>query len=256
MVLENLDFSYNGDLSTNHLIVNAKVSGGLFQETFVADKSIIEKKVPGRTKPYFQGVEHSPLQFNLTLYFQDGFTDSDLDDVKRWLDINTYEEFYFLNNPDRRYICMMVGGSNLNHNGSGQGYITTQWRMNDAYAYSPEYLDNVLDFSNNVSGNATFTFENKGDINLAPECWISMVGSGNVSITNNSNNGEIFQFTGLADGETVYVSNEDEQIVSSIPGVYRYDNFNDTYLNMVYGVNHLVVDGTCKLQFRYRYRFK
>lgn len=255
-MLELTDFTFNDVSSVDMGVGCANPSDGLFVESFVARKSIIEETVRNRTKPYFQKIQRDPLSFPFKIYFSDGFTDETLRDVKRWLDTDTYEEFYWNDKPDRRYFIIFEDVSELNHNGDGQGFLTFSIRANDAYAYSPEYLDAVIDLSANTSTGYSLSFENKGDEVLMPELQISMIHAGDFEIVNNTNGGISFKFTGLALNENVYIDNENKDIISDIPNTYRYDAFNGNYLELVRGINQLTIYGVCRIQFRYRYKFK
>ncbi|MDH6674229.1 hypothetical protein M2277_004921 [Paenibacillus sp. LBL] len=97
-------------------------------------------------------------------------------------------------------------------------------------------------------------FENAGDYTLKPEMWITKVGNGDISIVNMTDNNREFKFTGLIDGETVYLHNEREYIETSLALVYRYDNFNDNFLELLRGINVLRVNGDAKIQFRYQFK--
>ncbi len=59
---------------------------------------------------------------------------------------------------------------------------------------------------------------------------------------------------GLQDQEQVYIDN-DNQIIKSLisDDTYRYDAFNDGYLELPVGMNNLIVTGYCQIQFRYRF---
>ncbi|MCR8641554.1 phage tail family protein [Paenibacillus sp. N1-5-1-14] len=98
-------------------------------------------------------------------------------------------------------------------------------------------------------------FNNKGDVDISPEIWITKIGNGDFTIINTTKGNEEFKFTGLIDGETVYVNNESEDIETSLSVKYRYKDFNDNYLNFDQGLNILKVHGNAKIQYRYTYKF-
>lgn len=102
--------------------------------------------------------------------------------------------------------------------------------------------------------NPIIEFDNKGDVNLKPEIWIEKVGNGDFSIINTSKGNEEFKFTGLIDGETVYVNCEREQIETTLAVTYRYSNFNDNYLDFPMGVNVLKILGNARFHFRHQYK--
>jgi len=97
------------------------------------------------------------------------------------------------------------------------------------------------------------TIYNKGDVDMSPEMWIQKYGDGDIKLIHR-HTGEVFEFTGLKDQEEIYVDNENEDIITNIPGIYRYDNFNDNYLRLPRGRNDFQVVGNFKLQLRYRYK--
>lgn len=97
-------------------------------------------------------------------------------------------------------------------------------------------------------------FHNEGDIRLRPEIWITKIGHGPFSIVNTSDGNREFAFTDLADGETVYVNGDREYIESSLALTYRYDRFNDQYLELPTGTNRLQINGEARVRFRYQYK--
>lgn len=250
---------YNGISSEEMGLYNVSTDNGMYKEVFLADKKIVEEKVMGNNKPYFMGIEREPLSFSLTFAFMHPFDSEKKREVARWLNQDYYRELYFLDNPNRRWLCMPISDSNIVHNGLGAGYLEMEFRCDSPYTHSEEYLTEELDFSvSNPSNGAgmTYEFKNLGDMPLKPEMWIKKIGVGDVIIENKAD-GTIFKFTGLANGEYVYIDNEREEIMSDyteLTGVYRYDNFNNNYLEMEYGRNILNIKGECKIQFRFRYK--
>jgi hypothetical protein len=95
---------------------------------------------------------------------------------------------------------------------------------------------------------------NKGNTTCIPEIWITKIGNGDFSIVNSSDNNEEFKFTSLVDGETIYVNNERQDIQSSNPVIYRYEDFNDNYLSFPPGMNVLKITGNATIRFRYQFR--
>ncbi|MVP00800.1 phage tail domain-containing protein [Paenibacillus lutrae] len=96
--------------------------------------------------------------------------------------------------------------------------------------------------------------DNKGDITIRPEIWITKQGNGDFSIINTSNHNQEFKFTDLIDQENLYIHGDREQIETSIPVKYRYSSFNDQYLELPYGINVLKIIGQGQLQFRYEFK--
>lgn len=254
-IRENLYFSYNGIRSVDMGIINVNIGGGMMEEQFVPSRSINETKIRGRRKPYFQSLEYDPLEFEVSFAFTENYSEEKIREVARWLVQDYYKPFIFSENNERVFYCMYEGDSQLVHNGLKQGYLTMTFRCDSPYTYSPVQVTNPpYDYSTNVVDGTLLKFENHGDVDLQPEIWIKKVGLGDVRIVNENYGNAEFKFTGLADGETVYVDNENEYIDTDLPDTYRYNDFNNGYLNIARGVNNLRVYGNCTLQFRYQFK--
>ncbi|MGG1444809.1 hypothetical protein ABE354_22675 [Brevibacillus laterosporus] len=100
----------------------------------------------------------------------------------------------------------------------------------------------------------TYLFLNNGDIPCKPEIWIEKIGDGDFSIINKSNKNLEFSFKDIKDKENLYIDCEREYIETDIYNVYRYDNFNNQYLELVRGRNILEFKGSFKVRFRYEFK--
>lgn len=138
-MLEGINFSYDGIKSVDMGLLNVKIDGGMFEETFLPTREIQEKTTTGRDKPYFQRVRLSPLEFELSFAFEHYYDERLIREVARWLQQDYYKPFYTTDNPSRIFYCMLNGDSNLIHNGLRQGYITLTMRCDSSYSYTPEY---------------------------------------------------------------------------------------------------------------------
>jgi predicted phage tail component-like protein len=252
-IMESIDFNYNGRYSSEFGIWNVTLSTGMYQEAFVASRSIKEIKVRGNNKPYFQGIEYEPLALKLSFAFQDTWDEEKIREVARWLMQDYYKPLYFSDNPDRIFYCMPIEESQLVHNGLKQGYVELTMRCDSPYTYSPVYAPAIIDLSSNPSG-TLYKFTNNGDVICKPEIWINKIGAGDFRIVNTTNMNAEFKFTALANNETVYIDNEREYIETDIANTYRYSNFNNGYLELVRGVNNLMIYGTAKINFRYQFK--
>lgn len=134
-MLEGIHFSYDGIKSSDMGLINCKIDGGMFDENFLAGKKIIETKIAGNEKPYFLGVEHDPLEFDLTFAFEYSYDEKRIREVAKWLNQSYYKPFYTVDNPNRVYYCMMEGDSRLIHDGAKRGYIKLKFRCDSPYSY-------------------------------------------------------------------------------------------------------------------------
>lgn len=252
-MIESLDFYFDGISSVDMGVRQVTTESGLFNEQFIAPKRINEEKIRGNDKSYLLGVERDSLSFPLTLWFENGFDEEKLNEIAFWLDQNQYKPFYTADNPDRIFYCMSTDSSEHIHNGIQQGYLKLNMKCNVPYTVTPVY-DETHDFSTNTTSGMDLTFINNGIWECKPFLTIKMLEDGDLSIVNTSDGGREFKFTGLSNGETVRVDNEMEDIESDIPGVWRYDSFNDNYLTFPRGYNYLKVYGKCQLEFKYRFK--
>lgn len=166
----------------------------------------------------------------------------------------------------------IVVQTKLSHN----GIDWTEWRTcvnggqipdidEDSYLNNLQLIYRVIMKSNSYDIKPKFkslslvfepvlVFDNKGDLNCSPEIWITKINNGDFSLINLSHNNEEFKFTGLIDGETVYVDNKNQDIVTSLVATYRYKDFNDNYLSFPRGKNILRVNGSANIKFRYQFK--
>lgn len=253
--MDSIYFYYNGRKSSDLGIYLVSVENGLKSTPFLADKQIISEKIAGNDIPYIYGVERNPLQFNLTLSCLEGkWTFEKRRELARWLDVDTFEEFYSTDNIDKRLYLQYQGGIDLTHNGCEEGYIQVDMVNISPYAYSP-FQEKLFDLSD-ISSPTVIDIMNNGDSSCYPEIWIKKIDDGDIEIKNLSNSGKLFKFESLVNDETVYVDNQHRHIETDLPLVYRHDNFNNEYLELVRGNNRLEVNGSCQIKFMYQYIIK
>jgi predicted phage tail component-like protein len=255
-MIHSLHFVYDGVRSLDMNSTQASLSGGLFEEYFLAPKVINEVKVRNRDKPYFMGTEREPLTLPLTFYFEHRLSTEEINEIKRWLDSDYYKPFYFADYPEKIFYCMYQGDSKILHNGIANGVVTLQFRCNAPYAFSPVYTSEVYDLSTNVAEGTEITFSNNGDEVLKPILLLEKVGDGDVSLVNKSNGGKEFKFTSILNGEYLTIDNENKEIETDAIGISRYGNHNNVFLELNRGVSRLQVYGGCRIQFKYEFVIK
>jgi phage-related protein len=250
-------FIFAGEQSdTIYGIRNVNISSGMQEEPFVAPRQLRETKIRDRDKPYFNGIDYEPLQFQLSFAFDDYFDDDKVRAVARWLtDHNYYKPLKFSSNPTRTFYCMVVDSPQLIHNTLKQGYITLAVRCNSPYSVT-DYREKIYNLSSNIVDGTDITFENLGDLPIKPKLTILKYGTGDdIVIRNDTDGGNEFILSNLADQETVVVNGETEDIISDLPGIYHYDDHIGGYfLKLLYGKNYLNVSGNCELKFTYQFK--
>ena len=161
---ESMHFVYDGQSSKKFGVYMAQISGGLYSESFLPNRKITEKRIANREKPYFQGIESDPLQFQMTIVIHEWDIVDNKRQIARWLFQDYYKPLYFESNPERIYYAIIEGSSQLFHNGittynDAHAYINVNVRCDSPYAYTPEYpLPNIKFRGNNKEK----VFEDKG----------------------------------------------------------------------------------------------
>ncbi|KRT93806.1 distal tail protein Dit [Bacillus glycinifermentans] len=253
MIRESRYFFFGDRKSTDMGIENVNTEGGLVEETFLATSSINETTIKGNDTPFYEGKKRDPKQFNLNFYIVDYWNDKRLADIKRWLDVDTYQPLSFSENLDIVYYAMPVDTNDLVHNASKEGYVRLTMRCDSPYAYSRSITTPLYDASKE---DITIEINNKGECTIVPSFKIQKIGKGDVQIENLSNFSSPSKFVDLDDGEIIAVTGEKEIVDSSKYGDERYDNFNEEYLQLGYGMNRIRVTGRCKILFNYRFKYR
>jgi phage-related protein len=257
LIRESLSFVYNGRSSNEFGIYSVNINSGMQEEHFLPSRTIREQKVRGRDEPYFMGIDHDPLQFDLTFAFQDVLTIDKAREVARWLSVPYYAPMVFEANPDTNYYCMPVSDSKWVHNCVGQGYITLTFRCNSPWSYSSVFQSRLIDCSTNTSSGTPYTFANDGNLPLMPQIEVEIASGDGFKIVNTSNGGQYIQFSGLSIGEVLTISCDRRSVDTSLPFTYRYQNMinESKFLEMQVGNNYLLLYGNCKIRFKYQLAF-
>lgn len=252
MIRESLYFSFGGRRSTEFPIVNVSLGSGLFEESLTTNKSIVETKATGNDTPYFIRTEREPKQFSLRFAFLEPWNDQMIDEIVRWLDVDFYEPLFFEGNINRVFYAMPINTIDQVHNGLKEGYVNLTIRCMDAYSYSQNISTGVIE----VTDEKSVEINNYGHKEMKPEIWLTKIGDGDIKIENLSDGGEHLNISSLLDGEQIYIDCENEIVESSLPNIYRYDDFNEVYIELPYGTNLIKINGSCKIKFNFRYVYK
>jgi len=258
-ISESLYFTYDGiNFYEEFGIMNIHVdNSGLYQETFLSNRNIIEQTTRYNQKPYFIEAIESPKQIQVSFAFYNGFDEDKLHAVARALKKDYYCPLIFSENPDKIYYALCIDENNLIHTGNSQGYISLQFRLNSPYVFSPVYSTVLYDLSSNEVGGTNITLTNSGDINMFFVATIQVISGGTFSIVNLSDGGKKMSFTGIANNEIITINTENEDITTDQILTYRYDKLSSdsVFMTIPYGINSLQIYGNVKLQFYYEFRF-
>ena len=247
-------FIFDGINSSDMGLYNVRMQSGLVENPFMGSKDTIKTKVPTKDIPYFHGVNKDVIQFTLQFSLLDEeWTPEKTHEIARWLLHDTYKSFQSADDLGKYYYVICVNGENL-YKANNKGYVELTFESNAPYAFSPIYL-NEYDLSDNTTID-TIQIENRSDLNdyYYPTVEIELQGTTtDITLANLSDGGREFSFTGLSTGETISVDNENKYIVSDVPAVYRFSEFNKNWLRLVYGINQIEVTGECIITVRTQY---
>lgn len=141
---ESSHFMYDGLSSKDFGVRIGTTNGGLFEEIFLPSRTIIEKNVSHREKPYLQRVENEPLSFSLGFFIEEWDKPDTLRRIARWLFQPYYKPLIFDANPNRVFYAIVEGDSKLFHNGAKEGYVELNIRCDSPYSYTAEHnVENI-----------------------------------------------------------------------------------------------------------------
>lgn len=225
---QSLNFTYDGVSSEDMGVVLINEDGGLYKDIFLPQRSIREKKINGKDRPYFMGVENNPLSFSLSFFINQWEDRNNLREIARWMFTDYYKPLILESNPNRIFYAIIEGNSTILHNGCQNGYVTLNIKCDSPYSYSP-----LIRHDLSVRDNYEVYFYNEGDVTIRPQLKITKIGDGDISITN-QNNGQEFKLSNLYNKEIILVNCENEEIVSSLQKShkrYLHNNHNDIWLD-------------------------
>jgi hypothetical protein len=202
------------------------------------------------------------------LYTMKGTYISPVFDIKSNFETYSDKIFYYYETNDGTvdiYVRISYDGStwtdwvNVNNQAYGELFRDEFYNLEYCkFQYKVEMVNNggqspvFKEFSITLMG--SYIIWNSGDVVCKPEIWITKRnGSGTVKLTNETN-GQVLILENLNNNEEVYIDCENEDIVSSLPMTYRYNNHNNVFLELEVGENLLTGEGDFDLVMRYEFK--
>lgn len=232
-----------------------------FSRQIIGNKSIIKDSVRYNNTPYFYTVEKDVMSFDLKFSLLDREFDEDIIfELGRIFAKDKYVSFQSCDFPSAEFwvICTSM---ELVTFGQYKGWIEVTLENFAPFAVSPLQI-NTYDFSDLTTPqtfelNAKFnvTHPKYNDFIYFPKIEIYLKGSSTgFTLTNFSDGGRTFGFSGLQIGESLIIDNELKQIESST-GLYRLDKMinNHNFFRLLAGKNILSIDKACVLQIICQY---
>ncbi len=100
-------------------------------------------------------------------------------------------------------------------------------------------------------GAASLIIENYGDLPIKPEIFIKKTEEEGSVVLTNVDTQEEFGLDFISLGETVYINNENFDILSDLPETFHYDNLIESnFLELKVGTNEFTVEGNSEIIIR------
>ena len=220
------------------------------------DGSIIEDRLPSRFDALTYGlVQNQPLEYTLVFGANMASIDAnesidryEVEAISAWLTGHRKRKWLAIVQDDMesyRYKCYITNLKLITH-GDYPWAFSCKVSCDSSFAYTfPEV------FEYDVNGTKTVNFFNRSTYNgfYRPEMEIqTRGGTGSFIIQNETDNGRVFQFSGLPAGnQTIYVDNKN-QIIKGSTNADLYEHFNMKFLRLLRGDNILRITGNAHLK--------
>jgi phage-related protein len=221
-------------------------NGGKENQNSGGDIEIITQEVYRRPIPYFYGVNQKPvLTFPLIFGSYSALDGITRNVIHKWLfgQIN-YKKLVIVQDDmiDKYYNCFLINPQTVYIGNLGYAFEATVV-CDSPWAWSYDKTFEKTYSSDNVNDSFIFVNESANGDYLYPTVSFTLnsLGSG-ITITNNTDNGRKFIFTGISPLETITIDN-DRQILSSSTGLYRLSKFNLNWFRLLQGMNTINISG-------------
>ena len=245
-IRDSVYITYAGQRSYDKGILNVNVTGGMYDEPVSGARNVQEDRNMGGER-FLRNVDEDNLEFDITLYFEDNLSREKVRDITRWLLQDRHQPLIFNEHPDRIFYAVAEGSYRLIHNGVQEGYLELSFRCNAPHAFSPTYQSPTFNLTGGRSVHKV-EFENLGDKDVSPILFIHKIGDGDIEIKNLSDNGKITKIRNLVNNERIEIDSANNKIKSNTD-LNRYNDFNYEWFNLVYGLNHIEVTGSCNIYY-------
>jgi len=228
----------------------------MFFSPIYGNRDIIEDRNLKKDYNYFYSIRKNPIEFELTFcLINDLWTQQKKYDIFNWLVKDKYCEFFTLDKTDRIFYITCIDQGNLMTNGNNEGYITMQFRSLYPYAISPVYTKEY-DLAG-ITSPTIIDIVNLSNVDqyYYPEIEFKLVGDNtNFKLKNLTVNEEYIEFSNLSENESVYINNENKQILSSVENSYPINKMtNKQWLRLATGVNKIEISGKCIFKTRMKF---
>jgi phage-related protein len=230
-----------------------RLDGGMIPTPVSGGRSIVKEKTPFRDVPYRYRTDLDVMTFTVTFSPLEGeWTDEFRFKIFKWLNSRNPKSFQTCDSLAKMCYVTCVNPQEVFVAGNNQGYVTMSFEATTNYWLSPIEIA-TYDLSDIGTTPTIITMENRSNVEDArtgefiyyPELEIQLVGNvTGFTLYNQSDGNRAFGFSGLTVGETIFINNQNKQIISDISETtYRLDKmlYSKNFFYLVYGENRINV---------------
>lgn len=237
-------FIYDGIPSeTYKLFIISPNANGVITNVGSTDVSIYSQKVYRNPKPYYFGVEMAPvLTFDLSFASLTPIDAYDQSAIQTWLFGHQYPRKLQVQQCDYEYLyfnCYLTNPEITHVGNFAYSFKCTAvcdapwaWEFPKTREYGPLAYDEHI-IVNNQSDSTYYDF---------PIVEFTLGTAMSDILVRNERDGSGFNFTGLVQGETIYMDGQ-RGIIRSSRDLNRFDNFDGRFLRLMRGLNNITIDG-------------
>lgn len=227
----------------------------------ISSQDIVEEKIAFKDIPYYYRTEKNPIEFNMKFSLLERKMTEDI-----MFKLNTIflkSKYIPFQSCDYMGVMFYVISASVNiiTYGSYKGWIEINMRTSAPYGFAiPKVI--TRDFST-LTIPETFIIYSKFNVMHSkynqylyfPKMSIDMKGNAtSITLTNISYGGNVFGFTGLTVGESLFIDNDSEEIISSTgnPRINKMIN-NFEWFALTAGKNIITISSPALLQILVQY---
>lgn len=218
--------------------------------TFGVEQSIYEEKTPYSLKPLFQGVDREPLTFTLSFAREGGWSYDMRMKFAQLLFKEEYQQLISEDYPHLYYNVICTDSPQKTLMATGINKIDITFRCDSPYAWSNQIVETYKIEDKNEH---TFYIDNKSNVvpYVYPTIEFYSLEDGNtISVKNLNDNNRGFSIKNVEKDETIVIDNEIGILTTTVPNVYRYNDFEGKWLRLKMGMNKITVTGKCIVSFK------
>lgn len=260
----NSKFTIDGIASTDigvNGVILVRTDNGPVVEQVIGTRQIIQDKNIKNLAPTFYGVMQDNIEFDLKLLFKDmsKFTENNFKEIHKLFGGLKHIPFISDEYPDIIFYVLATGISIVKY-GDYKGWIEMHLVTNAPHAYTNDTtiefdlsaieIPTVIEVTNpsNVMNPKyiDYIYEPKMIVELSGETT-------NFTLTNLSNDNDIFGFTDLEAGEMLVIDNNLKRINTSSIATRIDKLINKNWLGLIYGMNQIEVNNPVIITFMWQF---